>query len=71
MEDAKMGKIVRPLTAIQVKNAKPKEKSYKMFDGGGLYLEVTPAHRRHRLNRFPGCGLPARYVDPCFWLRPA
>ena len=38
-----MGKIVRPLTAIQVKNAKPKEKSYKMFDGGGLYLEVTPA----------------------------
>lgn len=38
-----MGKIVRPLTVIQVKNAKPKEKSYKMFDGGGLYLEVTPA----------------------------
>ncbi|PIR39545.1 MAG: recombinase [Alphaproteobacteria bacterium CG11_big_fil_rev_8_21_14_0_20_39_49] len=25
------------------KNAKPKEKSYKLFDGGGLYLEVMPA----------------------------
>lgn len=24
------------------KNAKPKEKSYKLFDGGGLFLEVTP-----------------------------
>jgi hypothetical protein len=25
------------------KNAKPKEKTYKLFDGGGLYLEVMPA----------------------------
>lgn len=24
------------------KNAKPKEKSYKLSDAGGLYLEVTP-----------------------------
>ncbi|OAT50876.1 hypothetical protein M997_0233 [Proteus hauseri ATCC 700826] len=28
-------------TARQVETAKPKEKSYKFFDGGGLYLEVT------------------------------
>jgi len=28
------------LTATAIKNAKPKEKSYKLFDGGGLYLEV-------------------------------
>ncbi|MEM7892438.1 integrase, partial [Morganella morganii] len=27
-----------PLTARQVETAKPKEKSYKLFDGGGLYL---------------------------------
>jgi hypothetical protein len=26
-----------------LKNAKPREKAYKLFDGGGLYLEVTPA----------------------------
>ncbi len=25
------------------KNAKPKEKTYKLSDGGGLYLEVMPA----------------------------
>lgn len=36
-----MPKIVTPLTDTQVKNAKPKDKSYKLFDGGGLYLEVT------------------------------
>lgn len=38
----KMPKIVTPLTAIQVKNAKPRAKSYKLADGGGLYLEVMP-----------------------------
>ncbi|MFZ6754509.1 tyrosine-type recombinase/integrase [Undibacterium sp. Dicai25W] len=37
-----MPKIVTPLTDIQVKNAKPKEKAYKLADGGGMYLEVTP-----------------------------
>ncbi len=31
------------LTNIACKNAKPREKTYKMFDGGGMYLEVTPA----------------------------
>jgi len=29
------------LNARQVDTAKPKEKTYKMADGGGLYLEVT------------------------------
>ena len=29
------------LTNTAVKNAKPKEKNYKLFDGGGLYLEIT------------------------------
>jgi len=31
-----------PLTATKVKTAKPKDKSYKLSDGGGLYLRVTP-----------------------------
>lgn len=31
-----------PLTQTQIKNAKPKEKIYKLFDGGGLYLQVKP-----------------------------
>ena len=37
-----MPKIVAPLSDAQVKNAKPKDKPYKLFDGGGLYLEVMP-----------------------------
>lgn len=30
------------LTDTACKNAKPKEKNYKLFDGGGLYLEIAP-----------------------------
>jgi hypothetical protein len=44
----KMPEIVNPLTDAQVKNAKPKDKAYKLFDGGELYLEsCRPA---------PSCG---------------
>ncbi|MGC8508962.1 MAG: tyrosine-type recombinase/integrase, partial [Thiomonas sp.] len=32
-----------PLTDTAIRNAKPGAKSVKMFDGAGLYLEVTPA----------------------------
>ncbi len=42
-----MPKVIKPLTAIQVQNAKPKESSYKIFDGGGLFLHVTPAGGKH------------------------
>lgn len=38
-----MAKIVKPLSPVQIKNAKPKDKTYKLADGGGLYLEITPA----------------------------
>jgi len=31
------------LTDVAIRNAKPGPKSYRMFDGGGMYLEVTPA----------------------------
>ena len=31
------------LTATTIKNAKPKEKLYRLFDGEGLYLEITPS----------------------------
>ena len=30
------------LTAVQVRNAKPKEKPYKLADGKGLYLFIFP-----------------------------
>lgn len=42
-----MPKRVPPLTQLQIKNAKPREKPYKLADGGGLYLEVTPAGDKH------------------------
>lgn len=35
------------LTATNVKAAKPKEKSYKLSDGGGLYLEISPNGSRY------------------------
>lgn len=37
-----MPKLAKPLTDIQPKNAKPKEKPYKLTDGGGLYLLINP-----------------------------
>lgn len=36
-----MARPVKPLTSMQIKNAKPIEKSYKLFDGDGLYLQVN------------------------------
>ncbi len=31
-----------PLTQTLVVNAQPREKTYRLFDGSGLYREVTP-----------------------------
>lgn len=31
------------LTNTQIKNAKPAERAVKLFDGGGLYLEIAPS----------------------------
>ena len=36
-----MARTVTPLTDTKIKTAKPKEKDYKLFDGGGLFLLVT------------------------------
>ena len=32
-----------PLTDTAIRNAKPADKTQRMFDGGGLYLEVAPS----------------------------
>lgn len=37
-----MPKRVLPLSELQIKNAKPKEKDYKLSDGAGLFLLITP-----------------------------
>lgn len=36
-----------PLTDTEIKNAKPKEKDYKLTDGMGLYLLITKAGGKH------------------------
>lgn len=36
-------RIIRPLTAVKVRQSKPKEKLYKLYDGQGLYLQVMPS----------------------------
>ncbi len=35
------------LTAIAVRNAKPADKAYKLGDGGGMFLYVTPGGQRY------------------------
>ncbi|MGZ9712983.1 tyrosine-type recombinase/integrase [Glaciimonas sp. GNP009] len=37
-----MPKLSLPLTDIQIRNAKPRDKTYTLADGGAMYLEVAP-----------------------------
>ena len=32
-----------PLTDTAIRNSKPSDKPIRLFDGGGLYLEVAPS----------------------------
>ena len=36
-----------PLTDSSIKSAKPKEKPYRIVDGGGMYLEVMPTGSKY------------------------
>ena len=38
-----MPRYTNPLTDTDIRNATPQSKLYKLFDGGGLFLLVTPA----------------------------
>ncbi len=35
-----------PLTAIAIRNAKPGAKPVRLYDSGGLYLEIAPTGSR-------------------------
>lgn len=37
-----MARITEPLNDTKIRTSKPKDKEYKLFDGGGLYLSITP-----------------------------
>lgn len=51
-----MPKRIQPLSDVQVKNIKPAPKDTKLFDGGGLFLLVTPTGGKlwHFKYRFGG-----------------
>jgi hypothetical protein len=38
---------VMPLTDTRIRTAKPKAKAYKLSDGGGMYLLVSPYGARY------------------------
>ncbi len=38
-----MPKKIIPLTDQKISKAKPKDKQYSIFDGGGLFVLVTPS----------------------------
>jgi len=53
-----MARTTKPLTDTQIKHAKAKDKTYYLFDGEGLHLEVTPKGKKwwrfkYRLNGKP------------------
>lgn len=41
-----MARITKPLTDKEIKAANPKQKEFKLFDGGGLYLSITPKNQK-------------------------
>jgi integrase len=50
------------LTALEVKNAKPKEKPYKLTDGQGLFLYVSPSGKKTWRYRFVIAGSESTFV---------
>ena len=42
-----MARLIRPLTTARINKAGPRHTSYKLFDGGGLFLQITPAGGKH------------------------
>jgi len=68
-----------PLTDTQIRKTKPREKTFRLHDGGGMYLEITPTGSRYwrlkyraagkemrlALSRYPAITLAARCARPC------
>jgi integrase len=48
-----MPKRIIPLSEIKIRNAKPQKSEYKLFDGGGLFLLVTPSGGKLWRFRYP------------------
>ncbi len=48
------------LTELKCKNAKSREKAYKIFDGGGLYLEIMPSGAKYWRLKYRSAGKEKR-----------
>jgi len=51
-----MPKRITPLSEVKVRSAKPRKNQYKLFDGGGLFLLITPVggklwHFKYRFDK--------------------
>lgn len=55
-----MPRHTQPLNDLTIKTAKPKEKAYKLFDGGGLYVEVKPTGSKLWRLKFQHAGKESR-----------
>ncbi|MEK6805127.1 MAG: integrase arm-type DNA-binding domain-containing protein [Pseudomonadota bacterium] len=55
-----MPRTVVPLKDSQCRSAKPREKAWKLFDGGGLYLEVMPTGAKGWRYKFSHAGKESR-----------
>lgn len=55
-----MPRHTQPLNDLTIKKAKPKEKAYKLFDGGGLYVEVKPSGSKLWRLKFQHAGKESR-----------
>ena len=53
-----MPKLATPLSDVQARTAKPKDKQYKLTDGGGLYLLVKPTGAVKQRPIFTTCQRP-------------
>jgi hypothetical protein len=50
------------LTVMEVKNAKPKERPYKLTDGKGLFLYIAPSGKKTWRYRFSIAGTESTFV---------
>jgi hypothetical protein len=54
-----------PLSDVAIRSAKPTEKSQRLFDGAGLYLEISPAGGRWWRFKYRFDGKPWRSCSTC------
>ncbi len=58
-----MPRLAIPLSDLQCRTAKPRERAYKLFDGGSMYLFVKPnSVKTWRLRYFKPSGKEATLI---------